>query len=90
MSKAGAGKFVTMQVLKEIACYARHSVQMQCSIQVLVEDIKSEVKELKKEISELKEPASFTSSKYEEMKAKMGKVDLCRYTGDLPPNRWFE
>ena len=34
------------------------------------------MKELKKEISELKESASFTSSKFEEMKAKMGKVDV--------------
>ena len=74
MSKAGAGEFVTMQVLKEML--AMQDRAYRSSIQILVEDIKSEVKELKKDISELKESASFTSSKYEEMKAKMGKVDV--------------
>ena len=74
MSKAGAGEFVTMQVPKEML--AMQDRAYRSSIQILVEDIKSEVKELKKEISELKESASFTSSKYEEMKAKMGKVDV--------------
>ena len=74
MSKAGSGEFVTMQVLKEML--AMQDRAYRSSIQILVEDIKSEVKELKKEISELKESASFTSSKYEEMKAKMGKVDV--------------
>ena len=74
MSKAGAGEFVTMQVLKEML--AMQDRAYRSSIQILVEDIKSEVKELKKEISELKESASFTSSKYEEMKANMGKVDV--------------
>ena len=63
-------QFVAMEVLKEMLAMQKDSYQM--SVKMLVKDIRQEVRE---EVQELSTSVSFSTAKYDDIKADIGKIE---------------
>ena len=66
-------EFVTLAILKEMLAAQERAYKT--TTQLLVDDMRSEIRSLRSEVDELKESVKFTSAKYEELKEKSQKVD---------------
>ena len=66
-------EFVTLAILKEMLAAQERAYKT--TTQLLVDDMRSEIRSLRSEVDELKESVKFTSAKYEELKEKSQKVE---------------
>ena len=67
-------EFVTLAILKEMLAAQERAYKI--TTQLLVDDMRSEIRSLRSEVDELKESVKFTSAKYEELEGKSQKVQL--------------
>ena len=66
-------EFVTLPILKEMLAAQERAYKT--TTQLLVDNMRSEIRSLRSEVDELKESVKFTSAKYEELKEKSQKVE---------------
>ena len=66
-------EFVTLAILKEMLAAQERAYKT--TTQLLVDDMRSEIRSLRSEVDELKESVKFTSAKYGELKEKSQKVE---------------
>ena len=66
MASNGKAEYVTLEVLKEMMEIQDHAYRS--TLQILVNDMKSEIKSVKKDVEELKLSTQFMSSKFEDQK----------------------
>ena len=73
-------EFVTLAILKEMLAAQERAYKT--TTQLLVDDMRSEIRSLHSEVDELKESVKFTSAKYEEFLGKSQKVE-CKLEVDM-------
>ena len=66
MASNGKAEYVTLEVLKEMMEIQDRAYRS--TLQILVNDMKSEIKSVKKDVEELKLSTQFMSSKFEDQK----------------------
>ena len=67
-------EFVTLAILKEMLAAQERAYKT--TTQLLVDDMRSEIRLLHSEVDELKESVKFTSAKYEELKENYKRLSL--------------
>ena len=65
--------YVTMSVLRDMMAIQDNAYK--AATQMIIEDIRSEIKSIGKEFEEFKVTIRFTSDKYDEISTKMRKID---------------